>query len=306
MNLNHLSLFLKVVERGNISAAAKELDMNQPALSRFISRLEDELGAPLFERHPRGVEPNAFGKILLHYAQSIDANLRSALRHIETSGQDEIQIGAGYVWLHGPLSKALVKLHAQFPNTNISVIAGMPYHLHGQLARGELDMVLGPTTLADVYSETLTPKRLMQLDLAVLVRRGHPWDDGRICQTADLAELRWVLPEGTLIRNHFNQMFDAHGIVAPKPHVSVNDFSCALQIVAQSDLAIMASTADFQSNLTEKLASISCPEIEMLRYSGVTLRKNETPHPVCAALLEELQQIIADPASPWAPPETPN
>ena len=303
VNLNHFRLFLKVAERGNISAAANELGMNQPALSRFISRLEEELDTPLFDRHPRGVAPNAFGRILLHYAQSIEAELRGARRHIESAGQDEVLVGAGYVWLHGPLARALVSLQARFPDTRISVVAGVPYRLHAQLARGDLDMVLGPTTLAEVYSETLDARPMMQLDLAVLVRPGHPWADGRVCTVPDLAELRWVLPEATLIRRYFDQVFEAHGIVPPHPHVSVDDFSCALEIAAQSDLAIMASTAALQGRLAHQLVRVPCPEIEMLRTSGVTLRRGEQPHPVCVALMAECRRLIADPDTPWQPPE---
>lgn len=303
MDLNHFQLFLKVAHRGNISAAANELGMNQPALSRFISRLEDELGTPLFDRHARGVEPNVYGRILLHYAQSIDANLRSALRHIQNAENEDVLVGAGYVWLHGPLAQALVNLQQRFSDTRVSVVAGVPHRLHAQLARGDLDIVLGPTTLSDVYSETLQPYPLMRLDTATLVAQDHPWADGGARKIADLTELRWVLPEGTLIQRHFEQVFEAHGIVPPVPHVIVDDFSCALEMVARSDLAIMASTSAPIGPLHGSLVRIPCPEVEMFRNSGATVRRGEEPHSFCAELLAELRRLIADPGSPWQPPQ---
>ncbi|MDO6732806.1 LysR family transcriptional regulator [Marinovum sp. 2_MG-2023] len=299
MDLNHFRLFLKVAELGNISAAAKDLGMNQPALSRFISRLEDELGTPLFERHPKGVEPNAFGRILLHYARSIDANLQAVRRHIESSGKETVMIGAGYVWQRAPMTTALVNLSTAFPAVHVRIVSGVPKLLHAALAKGELDMVLGSTSRSEVYSQTLKAHALMELDMVVLVSRDHARGHDRTARVADLAEMRWVLPEGTLIRQHFEDVFEAHGIVPPLPHVSVNDVSTALEIAASSDLATLSSSTIIGDDLRRRLVQLPCPEVEILRNSGATLRRGEEPHRYCAALLDELRALISE--GSWQP-----
>lgn len=303
MDLNHFRLFLKVAELGNISAAAKDLGMNQPALSRFISRLEDELGTPLFERHPKGVVPNSFGRILLHYAQSIDANLLAVKRHIENTGRETVVIGAGYVWQRPPMTTALVNLHRIFPEIHVRIVSGVPKSLHAALAKGELDMMLGSTARSDVYSQTLEAHALMELDMGVLVARSHPWASGqstiKTVRVSDLAQLRWVLPEGTLIRQHFEDVFEAHGIVPPLPHVSVNDVSTALEIAASSGLATLSSSTVMGDDLRQRLVQVPCPEVEIIRNSGATLRRGEEPHRFCTALLDELQRLIAK--GPWQP-----
>lgn len=65
-----LRYFAAVARCGSIREAAEELHVAQSALSRQIQKLEDELGAPLFQRHSRGVELTSAGEILLGYAQT--------------------------------------------------------------------------------------------------------------------------------------------------------------------------------------------------------------------------------------------
>lgn len=54
MRLEQITYFLRVAEHGNITAAAKSLYISQPALSKQITLLEQEIGLPLFERQARG------------------------------------------------------------------------------------------------------------------------------------------------------------------------------------------------------------------------------------------------------------
>ena len=62
--------FAAVARCGSIREAAEELHVAQSALSRQVQKLEDELGAPLFQRHSRGVELTSAGEILLGHAQT--------------------------------------------------------------------------------------------------------------------------------------------------------------------------------------------------------------------------------------------
>lgn len=65
MEFNNLNYFRTVAKYGNLSRAAKELYISQPGLSRYISRLEDEVGVPLFDRRRGKIELNTYGKIFL-------------------------------------------------------------------------------------------------------------------------------------------------------------------------------------------------------------------------------------------------
>jgi LysR family nitrogen assimilation transcriptional regulator len=71
MELRELRNFMRVARAGRVSRAAGELRLAQPALSRQIRKLENELGVSLFTRHGRGVRLSAAGSLLLERAEAI-------------------------------------------------------------------------------------------------------------------------------------------------------------------------------------------------------------------------------------------
>src|SRR5690242_17789906 len=71
MEFKELRNFMHVARAGSVSRAADELRLAQPALSRQIKKLEQELGVSLFARHGRGVRLSAAGSVLLERAESI-------------------------------------------------------------------------------------------------------------------------------------------------------------------------------------------------------------------------------------------
>src|SRR5256885_4904307 len=85
VHLRYLRYFVAVGETRNLSRAAAQLHMAQPALSRQIRVLERELGVDLLERHPKGVTPTPAGEALIHGAPRILANTAIALERAEAT-----------------------------------------------------------------------------------------------------------------------------------------------------------------------------------------------------------------------------
>ncbi|HEY8090331.1 MAG TPA: LysR family transcriptional regulator [Polyangiaceae bacterium] len=78
MSLAQIEYFVAVAEEGHVGRAALSLRIAQPAISRQIRRLEDELGASLFVRTPRGMRLSGAGQIFLEHARAIIAAVREA------------------------------------------------------------------------------------------------------------------------------------------------------------------------------------------------------------------------------------
>ena len=102
LDLKHLRQLTEVADKGSIRAAAESLAITQPALSRSIRSIENELGLKLVERGPRGAELTPAGNRLLSYARIIDANMTSAeneLRGLRDRSSRTEQIAFGMSWL---------------------------------------------------------------------------------------------------------------------------------------------------------------------------------------------------------------
>ena len=61
LRLRHLQVLLSLASTGNLSQSAAALATTQPALSKWLKELEEDVGLPLFERHARGLRPTAYG-----------------------------------------------------------------------------------------------------------------------------------------------------------------------------------------------------------------------------------------------------
>ena len=120
MELNQLHYFVAVARCENITKAAKELFITQPALSRVILRLEQELGTPLFDRHGGRVTINEHGKVFLRHVEpaldSINAGVHAV---IDELGGREILI---HNYLTADLFKSIVeRCQAEFPDIAFTV-----------------------------------------------------------------------------------------------------------------------------------------------------------------------------------------
>ena len=294
MDIRHLRMFMKIIDHGSISAAADELRMSQPALSKHLSRLESEMQTELVERLPRGVKASPSGEIMLNYAKSIDANYRSALRQIDAAKNaeySEISIGSGYYWLNGFLPHAIARLLSENPRVRVKVTSGVPDQLKENLLRGEIDLVFGPVAISEAHRNLIEVESLIRTDSKVMVRRGHPAGTGKDKSIRELHELDWVLPVGTFVRKLFDQTFEAHGMSAPLPKVEVNDVTCTLDLVANSDMATMVtSLAPLGTPWGSRFEQIKCSGLGGFRETGIMTRKEGVIPPLC----ETLCAIIRD------------
>lgn len=85
MSLSQIEYFVAVAEEGHVGRAARRLHISQPPLTRQIRSLEDELGAPLFERTPRGMRLLPTGEAFLGHARRILGEVDAARSVAERS-----------------------------------------------------------------------------------------------------------------------------------------------------------------------------------------------------------------------------
>ena len=174
MEFRQLHHFVTVVETGAISAAARHLNMAQPAISASIKKLEVELNMPLLHRRERGVSLTKAGRQFLQHARQIlqqtkDAKL--AMHAIEGLDQGEIEIGIPTMvgsYFFPPL---LMAFKHQYPGLRQNIIDTGTRNIRKQLLNGELE--LGVVADKDLPPE-LDSGKLIQLEMVVCMAPDHP------------------------------------------------------------------------------------------------------------------------------------
>lgn len=145
MDLRRLEMFVRIVEAGSVTAAAKLLHLTQPALTRNLKQLEAELETPLFERRGRGLTLTAAGRALVPRAQALLDEAKAVRRAVQRSAQREyfdLRLGtvdsvATYV-----LPEALGTLREELPDLGVKLRTARTAELLRRLSAGLLDLVV--------------------------------------------------------------------------------------------------------------------------------------------------------------------
>ncbi|MFO1219065.1 MAG: LysR family transcriptional regulator [Burkholderiaceae bacterium] len=162
LSLDSLRTFEAVARRLSFSAAAEELHLTQPAISRQIKALEDELGTPLFVRGTRRVELSAAGATLRHAALPLLDGLDRAVREIrQRRGRPQVSLSTFPSFATLWLLPRLAEFQKSQPPFDIRIAA---HDRLNELDEPELDLLLryclpetAPTIAERLFGELLTP-----------------------------------------------------------------------------------------------------------------------------------------------------
>lgn len=154
--LDPLRLFVLACETGSVTAAARAAHRTQPAASAALRRLEDDLGARLLDRLPRGVRPTAAGAALLPHARATLASAQACRRAVaEVSGLEagEVRIGGGAVAVEHLLPPLLARFHARWPGVRLRVTGVFTPEVPAQVRAGTLDLGIAEHAGAGLVGE---------------------------------------------------------------------------------------------------------------------------------------------------------
>ncbi|HCO25232.1 MAG TPA: hyalin [Gimesia maris] len=172
MEVDQLRYFLRVAERGNFTRAAEELMISQPALSRSIQKLEEELGQPVFERKTRSVALTEAGKLLQSRAQQVLTLLADTKAEISDDGQSgQIRVGAIPTIAPFFLPDLLRQFSAEFPKASLIVQEDTTDHLLKRCTQGEIDLAIIALPIPAKYLEV---EELFEEELFLVLPPDHP------------------------------------------------------------------------------------------------------------------------------------
>ena len=175
MELRQLRHFAAVAAHGNFSRAAKQLHLTQPALSRQVKNLENELGLALLKREANSVSLTPAGQDF--YADAVDLlkRLDKAVARIQSQNSAKV-LRVGYVpaYTIGLMPDVVKRFQAMHGNVLLELLDLSPRELSMKAAAGQLDVVV----LADEYKPFLPTLRwteLRQIARGVVMPKNHPF-----------------------------------------------------------------------------------------------------------------------------------
>jgi len=144
MDMRQLKYFLAIAQEGQITRAAKLLNMEQPPLSRQLKQMEDELGVKLFDRSNMRLKLTSAGELLREKAEALllqfDETMRE-IREMEESVRGVLSIGA-VVSCISLLPKPIRQFREKYPQVTYKISEGDHYYLGEQLEKRAIELVV--------------------------------------------------------------------------------------------------------------------------------------------------------------------
>jgi DNA-binding transcriptional LysR family regulator len=236
VELRHLRYFVAVGEEEHFGRAAERLHVVQPALTRQVRQLEEELGCALFERLKWGVRLTEAGKSFLEQAKRLLSDLGRGVDRTRLVAQGKVgrlRVGFSETATHGgELPSILRHFRASWPDVQLELFPGTSLSAGEQLRNREVDVALvyiPPTTLRELGSHTISVERIV-----LALPRAHPLVKRKRLRLGDLRDESFVWFPRTANSHVYDRVLSAcHTAgVALKIVQEVNSDTTGLSLVA--------------------------------------------------------------------------
>lgn len=292
MDLRHLKSFVVLAEELNFSRAAVRLHISQPPLTRQIQLMESELGAPLFERLPKGLALTAAGRTLLDDARRMLGLMDAAKDRAAQAGRGElgrldVGIFGSAIFHHIP--RLLLQFRSLYPNVQIN--------LHEQ-TKAEQIQALRERRLTIGFNRhvrrapDLVVETVYQEPLLVALHGAHPLAQQAAISVRELSQQPLILyPNNTRegFADHVLSMFYHEGLQA-QVELEVKDVVTAVALVSSGfGLCVTpeaASSLQLPGVVYRPLKAEPAPTVEL-----VCLYRRDDVSPVLTAFLETVRQF---------------
>lgn len=293
MDLRQLKHFVAVFERGNLSKAAEAIPLSQPALTRSVKTLEDQLGVELFDRHARGATPTAAGERLYHHAKSILAECARARRDAaqpigELSGT--VSIGIGALFADEIFDEIIGRFCRNHRNVVVQVKQGYFEELINLIDLGQIEIAFINFPLLSL-PESMEFEPLVEVGTSVFVSADHPLATSKNVSMKDLSECLWASVDQPHATEVLDSLFLSEGVPRPRPCVQANSLTLIKSLVLRSGFAGLLPEHLFQAEVDRgSVVRLTLPSTPLIRSAGLIRRIEAFRRPVAEALADEIRR----------------
>ncbi len=290
------TLLLTCARTGSLGRAAQALGVTQPALSRLLRRLEEDLGAPLFDRTTRGLVPTLYGEAVLPYAELVTAEIaraREVVAELKGASRGLVRVGAVASLAGSLIVAAIREVRAQNPGVQFQVSEELEDTLLRDLIRGEIDLAVSP---ADWTDEAVVPAlpETPQDEVAVFARAGHPLRGA--ATMAGMAAADWALPPpDSSVAREWARRFLAAGLTPRPPVISSRSVQVLRAAVLGDDLLCWMPVPLMAGEVAAgRMVRLAVPELDWRRRFRVYRRRKGVVTPATALMLQAIRRLAGE------------
>jgi DNA-binding transcriptional LysR family regulator len=277
MEMSHIRHFLALADAGSVGRAAQSIGVSQPALSKSIRRLEGELHVRLFDRTPRGSPLTRYGKTFLQHARAISLathNAETSIRAMRGAGPDDLCIGVSPSLARTVLPLASAALVKENPGLRVHVVTGMVDELLARVSAGTIEFAVMASP-EQPSPEGLEQEVLINTELEVVARKGHPLSRHPRPSLGDLLAYPWILPSGAASgRQALYRSFSALGLPLPVPTIESDSITYISSFLQDNDyLSFLPLSLVGAHDGMQELSPLRIEDHHWLRPLAATYRK---------------------------------
>lgn len=235
MKVTHIETIVAIAEAGSLRAAARILQKSQPALTKTLKQAEDELGAKIFTRAARGVEPSEIGRKIIARARMIRSEfskLDEDISQIQGEGSGNLHVIVSPLAAVRIVPKVIDRFRKQFPNVHLQVAGGHPPGSIAVLRSGEADLVIGPVPGKEGRAG-LTIRNLVKTPVVVLTGRGSRYANAT--RLEQLVDAEWIMVGARKRGFGIAADFRAAGLPVPDPITTSDSIMSLLTMIEGSE-----------------------------------------------------------------------
>lgn len=290
-------IFYVVANNGNITKAAEELMISQPAISKSIKNLEVQLGGQLFVRTKRGVILTEEGREFYQYIrQAIEyissaENKFSELINLETGC---IKIGISTTLTKEFLLPYLEKFHKLYPKIDIQIVTNVSSELFVKLRNGLIDVIILNLN-GQKYDDDIEIIKCKKVNDCFVVNKNFDYLCDKEISIKELNNYPLMLQAKGANTRTFLDDFCKRNSVVLKPNIELTSYSLVVEF-AKIGLGIGYVTKDYVKDELKKkvLFELNLKEKIPNRYIGIALSKNHLPNFGTKKLIEIINRDKVD------------
>jgi len=307
MRIEDWDVLIAAVEQTSLNRASQALNLSQPALSRRLAKLENELDVRLFERRGKRLVLTPAGRLCYEHAlemRRLDAKFRQQLADLRGGRRRSLTIGASLTTLQSTLPDLIRMYTESFPHSEVKALTGKTHEIIAFVKERRVDLGLVATA---IESPDLRCVPLFDDHLSFVLPIGHPLLAQAAASGIPLQALNGLpvvlFSRGTWYRVLVDELFDRYDIT-PDIRMEIDSFEAIIRIVPSCGLATLLPKSYLRQVVLDDngLAAADIPELrQTTRTTSLVHLKSAPLEPDLLAWIGRVRQAFAARIADQAP-----